>query len=878
MKYLLVIIGCLVMMMQDAEAQQKMTKEQILGMTIEQLSDLPLEELMEAVEILGVTSVDELFQMIMNKSVSSASKREEDTFVSPLSSSVLTKGEIRMYGATTIEEALKLVPGVIVQQKTNGVYDIQLRGLSNVPDNNMLCYIESSNVLLMVDGRAAFNYALGSANLDRLPISIEDIERIEVVRGASSALYGANAVQGVINIITDKPNVESKAVQGSIQMGSMNTSIADIALRKCVNDKLALGITFNIQLRDRPTDKIYVFDDGDILGLPDSQGNIFNYDYGLDAEGNPTVTGWHLANPIDPGYYSKSEVLNMYYITSTSPYPIPMRKDEYGELFANRFDKINVGRNSLGFNGYITLTPKSDVRVDITGGYVSNYAMHQSLTDKYYSNTYQVIKGSYVNINTSIKNLSFRASYKNESGEYELAEPEFKTTENQVQMMLGYDLNIGDLSIRPGIDWMWNKYKDYECDYIDLRREDLGDGAGFLNTSSTLRSITPSLKLDYKVGGFRAVAAVRSDKTNMPDKWNTSWLGALSYQMNQENFVRASYSRGMRSAILLNSSCSYSWLRASFPNQIRFLGSPEASIVKIDNFELGYRTRPNNKVLIDFEAFYSKSTDYGELMSKNCEATLDLKPYLENPALLAGMTADNIASIMIPNTKTLATIQYNDDLGFDVRQIGASMSIDWSISKKLMMKANLNCQKTTIDGYFPYDQGGAISDQVTKSIQNLGMSFGAVAQGFAADGLTVGQNTMGAIQTLMTQGVLTEADLANMALVTKSDFYERPEVEDGHEHKAAPNFYGSLGVMYHPTSALNVAAMLNFMGDREYQTLYGLDKLNKRFTVDMKVGYKPRECVEVFFNGRNLFNNHKRELCFMDIMGGLYLAGINFSF
>lgn len=79
-------------------------------MSTEQLSELPLEDLMAAVETLGVSSVDELFALIMNKNVSSASKQEENTFTSPLSTTVITHDEMRTYGVTTIEEAFRLIP------------------------------------------------------------------------------------------------------------------------------------------------------------------------------------------------------------------------------------------------------------------------------------------------------------------------------------------------------------------------------------------------------------------------------------------------------------------------------------------------------------------------------------------------------------------------------------------------------------------------------------------------------------------------------------------------------------------------------------------------------------------------------------------------
>ena len=233
-----------------ATAQDRLTREQILAMSTEELSELPLEQLMQAVETLGVNSVDELFALIMNKNVSSASKEEELTFTSPLSSTVITREEMRTYGVSTIEEAFRLIPGMIVSEKTNGIYDVQMRGLSNIPDNNMILYTENANILVMVDGRITHTYATGAPFFETLPVSIEDIERIEVVRGATSALYGPNAVNGVVNIITEKPDAANSVAQGNLQIGNQ-TTVADFGIRQRVNDVLALGLTANYQLRYR---------------------------------------------------------------------------------------------------------------------------------------------------------------------------------------------------------------------------------------------------------------------------------------------------------------------------------------------------------------------------------------------------------------------------------------------------------------------------------------------------------------------------------------------------------------------------------------------------------------------------------------------------
>jgi iron complex outermembrane receptor protein len=100
---------------QDPQTSE-MTREQVLSMSVDELSQLPLEDLMAAMDLMGVSSMEELTNLLINKDVSSASKRVENAFDSPLASTVLTKQEIEMSGATTIEEALRMIPGVIVRE------------------------------------------------------------------------------------------------------------------------------------------------------------------------------------------------------------------------------------------------------------------------------------------------------------------------------------------------------------------------------------------------------------------------------------------------------------------------------------------------------------------------------------------------------------------------------------------------------------------------------------------------------------------------------------------------------------------------------------------------------------------------------------------
>ena len=342
MKRLLFCATLLLAMTCQLFAQTKdvssMTKDDIMKLSYDELLEMPFEDVLHLADVMGV-SMDELFAMIMNKSVSSASKKAEDSFKSPLSSTVITKAEIRSYGISSIEEALRLVPGMIVQEKTNGMYDVHIRGLNNIPDNQMMLYTENSNILLMIDGRIAHNYATGNLNFDILPIGIEDIERIEVVRGANAALYGPNAVTGVINIITEKPGENSKTLQGGMMMGTHENYVGDVAFRKNINKKLSVGITANLQYRRRNTNQLYVYpnhglyyskmNEGEkyvtkdgmsqgmmayFMGMVDDKGQPYNQPI-VNPDGSvtlvPDLSKAKLFDASQGGYYDMTDIKNL---------------------------------------------------------------------------------------------------------------------------------------------------------------------------------------------------------------------------------------------------------------------------------------------------------------------------------------------------------------------------------------------------------------------------------------------------------------------------------------------------------------------------------------------------------------------------------------
>jgi iron complex outermembrane receptor protein len=134
-------------------------------------------------------SIEELSQI----KISSVSKQEESLSDAPASIYVITNADIRISGATSIPEALRLAPNLHVARAGSGQYAISARGFNNAIGNKLL---------VLIDGRTIYSPVFSGVFWDQQDVMLEDIERIEVISGPGGTLWGSNAVNGVINIIT----------------------------------------------------------------------------------------------------------------------------------------------------------------------------------------------------------------------------------------------------------------------------------------------------------------------------------------------------------------------------------------------------------------------------------------------------------------------------------------------------------------------------------------------------------------------------------------------------------------------------------------------------------------------------------------------------
>jgi iron complex outermembrane recepter protein len=147
-------------------------------------------------ESISAASLSQMtLEELSNIEISSVSKKPELLSDAPAAVYVITQEDIRRSGATSIPEILRLAPNLQVARVDASQYAITARGFNSTTANKLL---------VLIDGRSVYTPLYSGVFWDAQDVMIEDIERIEVISGAGGTLWGANAVNGVINIITRK--------------------------------------------------------------------------------------------------------------------------------------------------------------------------------------------------------------------------------------------------------------------------------------------------------------------------------------------------------------------------------------------------------------------------------------------------------------------------------------------------------------------------------------------------------------------------------------------------------------------------------------------------------------------------------------------------
>jgi iron complex outermembrane recepter protein len=632
---------------QQPEHRKQPTKEEILNMSYEQLLNMPFEDLINLANVVGV-SAEELLQMILNKEVSSASKSKETVFQSPLSTTVISKEELISSGALSIAEALRLVPGMLIREKTPGNYDVHIRGNDNLPPKNMYVYSEDAMSLIMIDGRPVYNYAFGGTFWETLPIDLSDVERIEVIRGPSSALYGANAVAGVVNIITKQPEKNKITGAANIQLGNLQSRVLNASVAGGMGTKFKFRVSGNYQLEDRFDKDFYVFDINQRLS------------------------------------FDQLDTLHAYWD------PMPVRRTTLAET--NLSEQMPDPARSIdkyGLNAFLFFDLTKKIHVDFSTGLQQSEILSTTLGNHAIPYTGRTSHSRYINLHSKLYDFDFQTNYMYGDQEIERGNPAWHIDPKIFNTQLEYEHRFGTLVLRPGISYQQTVYSDKR--YVDITQQE-----GFLNGDKKLNALSGFLRCEYTAfEKLRLIAALRGDKYNLPDKTYFTYQFISTYNLNDKNLIRGVVSKANRGPFIVDTYADFNWVLVPgnpYPTgpknyySLHWEGNKDLKLPVMNMIELGYRTMPIKNMIIDIEGFRTVAKDFSYFFPDSMYLYADLSP------------------MGIGQSPTVTGVQgsvryYNFDM--KTIQTGVTCNISVAINNKLNFRLFGTWQKTKLQNFYP---------------------------------------------------------------------------------------------------------------------------------------------------------------------------------
>jgi iron complex outermembrane receptor protein len=513
---------------------------------------------------------------LLNVKIVSVSKTSELLFDAPLSASVVTKEEIQQSGCTSVMEALRLVPGMIIREESNGNFDIQMRGVYMMPnspfDGNAV------PTLVMIDNRPIFNYLKGSTFWESLPVDLNDIERIEVIRGPAGALYGPNAVNGVINIITRQIKKDGLYATANSALGNYHTAIENASIGY-KSDKWSVIASGNYQFRNRTQTSYFEM----------YRNQLFNH----------------------PDYFINALNDTMRDVNTMFPRPRVAVEKSAGNVFINYDPKENVHYNfSAGIEHALVQRVSSD------NGITPLSTVH---TDSRYAE----LKGN-------IGALTGQFSYI-DGTQIPDHQPGNKYDFNTFDGSVWYNYTKGNFSLKPSLSYR-------SAVYDDTRYSDTVSKSGIFNSRGQITTFSAATTGEYKLfdNKLRMVAGLKMSAFNYPNEVNLSWEFAATWKINKRHLLRAVFSQAPRSSDIYDTyvNQNITGYQTGYQRyaQLRLEGNKDLQLLTARMLEIGYRGRIAPQLQADVEAFYIYSKNYSSIiLSKsytklNGPDTIDIVP------------------------------------------------------------------------------------------------------------------------------------------------------------------------------------------------------------------------------------------------------------
>ncbi|PID89830.1 MAG: hypothetical protein CSA97_06050 [Bacteroidetes bacterium] len=651
----------------DKGGRKKLSKSEVMALSYEDLLAMDLDVLMEAADTAGM-SMDDLLEMAMNRKATIASKKSESIFESPLATYVISHEDIISSGYTHVAELFNLVPGAFVRQKTNGNYDVTFHGMDNVPPSNPAIVRENTTMLLMIDGRIVYDQFSGAVFWETLPVSVNDIERIDVIVGAASALYGPNAMTGVVNIITMKSAVRASA-KGLAALGLHGKRDAMLNVALPIADNFSARATGYFQKTDRFEREYY-----NLLRL-----KKVSYD----------------------------EQVNYFLV---SPF--------LGEWSARR-QKLGLMR--FGGTGNLYYDRGSDLKARLTFGAEQSRAQTAAFNNTVRPLNMRSSLMMFTEASMHIGPLHGQGSYS--WGTVNLDEKTRTPYNTRFESHTGAALINGNFDVGYGLSFLPELSVRHTVvedapngDNFDPMRVTVDPSTGeevggnpqnFMNGEKSLTVAGASLRLEYRpIASLKLIAAARYDLYAQIQRSALSWQAVASWQPVDDHLIRANYSRASRSLFFTSlfadvqkvpiantdfilwdlggSSKGWAPILGKDNQWLSLEGNRDLSIPKLDFYELGYRGKFGRYFTLDLVLFYQQMQDF------DAPEVRDMR----------------VKDFLLTHPKAyqqLHDVRRYENLGMKARQFGATLALSSVPTSWLSMRGHITFQMTRLSDYKVYD-------------------------------------------------------------------------------------------------------------------------------------------------------------------------------
>ncbi len=616
---------------------EELTLEQMKQLTQDDLLQFSFEDLILLVKKFKLSSIEELYALLLNPNQSTASKMEEDVFNAPLATYVITDDELQKSGARSIPEALRLAPGLIVREKTNGNYDVHIRGNDYIPPGSDISNSVNSTTLVMIDNRPVYNSFLGATFWENLPIALEDIAKVEIIYGPSSALYGPNAVSGVIHFITKGCPQEGVSTHVDVQAGNHNSKIVygSVAYYK---QKIGVRVSGNYQQMDRFQDTYYIpetdsYVSGDEMGEINEESEI---DFDTSSTGNDYSEAKEQGAVNLSVDYHPSEKFSLNYSGAYQNSSVQTSYMDIGSVIATR--KSSTFSNSINMQA-----GKFD-------GHISGVLGHLNAVDGL---------------------------------------PGYEYDYTELNGKLGYHFNYKNLIIRPGIDANYASYSDE--DYINQE-----DNNGLLNGTVELGTVQGSLRLDYTAfDKLRVVGAWVQGYFYEPGSAYFGYQFSSSYKAGKNTLFRLVASKSNTSPFVLDTYMNKTTITQT-PNStnettdvsvVNYVGNKNLDPQEMKMVELGVRQKLKGNLLADISVFYNKSDNFSQLESEEVEmqeSELDD----QQDVTIDGEVGEITGVTQMMQNQTVSA-----------EQIGVTASLKYVLNEKFNASLFATYQHTSLDNF-----------------------------------------------------------------------------------------------------------------------------------------------------------------------------------